>query len=176
MLKYLGTKRDDDHTGSEPVMIGRAGNDYLQTWATDAVLLRGGGGSDYLSGYYGDDIIKGGRGADVLSGSRGQDKLFGGRGSDDLWGGRESDFLRGGKGADTFHFSVLEVGTGVDRIGDFKPGKDIVALHAGRSEEDASLSYDPATGNVSATINHETSVIAKMDAGLALHDGDLLVV
>lgn len=164
MLKYLGTKCDDNHTGSEQIMLGRAGNDYLHAVS-------------------GPTLIRGGLGNDTLIGSASDDKIKGGRGDDTIWGADGSDKLWGGKGADTFNFSINSNGTkletGIDKIKDFVPGEDMVLVHiAGPSGADVSLSYDADTGNVS--VHHDgpgpqSYVVAKMKAGLDLHDGDLMV-
>lgn len=62
---------------------------------------------------------------DVLQGFRGHDAVAGGGGNDVIDGGAGNDVLSGGTGADTF---VFRAGMGVDRITDFQPGVDRIAV------------------------------------------------
>jgi Ca2+-binding RTX toxin-like protein len=63
--------------------------------------IRGGPGSDRLTGGGASDKIIGGPGADVLAGQGGDDWILGGPGQDRLLGGTGNDQLRGGSGEDT---------------------------------------------------------------------------
>ena len=80
----------DDHMELAPsvlvdaVLVGGAGNDYLQGGSAND-LLRGGTGIDELFGGFGDDILRGDRDDDQLHGGPGQDALYGGQGYDILW-------------------------------------------------------------------------------------------
>ena len=69
---------------------------------------------------------------DTLTGTTASDRLYGRGGDDILAGGAKKDILIGGPGADTFLFdTALGKGAGkagVDRIADFKPGLDHIAL------------------------------------------------
>ena len=103
---------------------GEGGNDaILGGGGADRFL--GGAGRDRILGGAGADRIEGGRGNDRLAGERGDDRLMGGKGADVLTGGRGNDKMLGGAGADTFRFAK---GFGKDRIADFRPGTDLLAL------------------------------------------------
>ena len=118
-------------------LYGADGTDALNGGALDD-LLDGGPGNDELFGASGDDRLIGGQGEDRLYGSDGRDILVGGQGADILNGGSGDDFLTGNAGDD-----FLTGGTGrdrfvlgpdsgaADRITDFKPGIDLLALRGG---------------------------------------------
>ncbi|MCA0858827.1 calcium-binding protein [Phaeobacter italicus] len=91
--------------------------------------LRGGHGSDRLSGDTGRDSLHGGNGDDVLLGGAGRDTLYGGNADDmlfggdyhdSLFGGNGDDDLLGGSGNDTLnggsHDDVLTGGAGTDHL------------------------------------------------------------
>ena len=91
------------------VIEGTAGNDFICGGPSQNVI-RGGdghdiifgrGGNDRLNGGDGADVLRGGRGADILRGFGGADELFGNGGADRLFGGKGADELRGGAGRDT---------------------------------------------------------------------------
>jgi hypothetical protein len=107
---------------------GEASDDAIQG-SNRADLLRGGCGGDTLSGGDAADRLEGGAGADLLLGGEGADRLTGGAGADVLAGGGGRDTLAGGGGADRFLFGVPGHGT-QDRIRDFTPGEDRIALPA----------------------------------------------
>lgn len=91
--------------------------------------ITGGSGNDEITGAIGNDTIDGGRGDDDLAGAEGTDTLDGGTSSDILRGGMGDDILKGGKGADQFFFGELDLGlNGLDRIRDFRPGKDSIVF------------------------------------------------
>jgi Ca2+-binding RTX toxin-like protein len=71
-------------------------------------VLSGMGGNDYLRGADGDDVLDGGAGADLLDGGFGHDTLTGGAGAD--------------------IFQISSPAQGGDRITDFQPGVDHIAL------------------------------------------------
>lgn len=83
---------------------------------------------DSLSGGDGDDRLFGGAGADVLEGRSGSDVLVGGGGNDSLAGNDGNDELTGGAGADSFAGSS---------------GDDV--FHAADAEADAQLNGGPGT-------------------------------
>lgn len=72
------------------VLHGTSGRDYLCGADAENVLI----------GFGGRDVLRGGQGNDVLVGGRGADKLFGGLGDDVIYGGRGKDRPRGGPGTD----------------------------------------------------------------------------
>ncbi len=80
---------------------------------------------DTLTGDSGDNKLFGHAGDDVLLGGDGSDNLFGGDDNDWLDGGNDDDVLDGGLGADQF---VFRSGSGSDRITDFAPGEDQLAI------------------------------------------------
>lgn len=75
-----------------------------------------------------DNILTGNGVANTLSGLAGRDTLWGGAGDDTLKGGAGIDRLTGGTGADTFVFDTLETWAQRDKITDFTPGSDKIAL------------------------------------------------
>lgn len=88
------------------------------------------GGDDSLTGSAGRDLMEGLGGNDSLTGGGGADRLKGGLGADLLDGGMGKDVLTGGAGADEFRFHAAAEGG--DRITDFVPGLDHIALdHTG---------------------------------------------
>lgn len=117
-----------DGGGGKDTLIGGAGGDDLKGGGgTDS--LEGGGGGDTLDGGGGRDALLGGGGRDDLRGGGGNDGLDGGGGNDTLTGGKGSDSLTGAAGADTFRFAAADfAAAATDRIADFTPGADRVAL------------------------------------------------
>lgn len=83
------------------VLIGGAGNDYID----------GRGGDDSLYGGDGNDTVLGGSGNDLISGDAGDDSLLGGDGADTIQGGSGNDTIDGGAGND-----ILSGGLGSDRF------------------------------------------------------------
>ena len=120
-------------TSGADLMLGFGGNDQLRGGQGDDSLfggsgrdhLRGNRGDDHLDGGDGRDKLHGGWGADALDGGAGRDRLIGGRGDDRLDGGADNDLMIGGGGDDTFLFRV---GSGDDRVADFRSGQDLIHL------------------------------------------------
>ncbi|MDB5337704.1 MAG: hemolysin-type calcium-binding protein, partial [Planctomycetaceae bacterium] len=79
--------------------FGGYGNDYLESYDGNDVLV-GGGGDDTLSGYGGNDQLWGGDGNDLLLGGNGNDDLMGEYGNDQLNGQAGTDRLWGSYGDD----------------------------------------------------------------------------
>jgi hypothetical protein len=156
-------------------------------------------GKDTLAGTGADDLIDGRGGADVISGLDGDDDLRGSGGGDRLSGGAGKDRLKGGPGGDDF---VFEAGLGpgnVDRIADFKPGKDTVilavdvfagldlgplagsAFRAGKNAADSTdrIIHDRKAGTLAFDIDGaggaDAVLFARLDRGLDLSAGDFLV-
>jgi Ca2+-binding RTX toxin-like protein len=90
----------------------------------------------------GNDKLVGGKGGDLLSGGRGRDVIKGGKGDDELSGGEGRDTLDGGKGSDTFVFTEWTMASGRDKIVDFKPGVDIIAIAPEWARQSAMLARD----------------------------------
>ncbi|MGL4960367.1 MAG: calcium-binding protein [Inquilinus sp.] len=132
---------DDDILGGTGIdqLEGQRGSDSID----------GGDGDDLIQGQAGDDLIDGGSDADRLDGGDGADTLTGGEGTDILIGGAGIDAIDGGAGADIlvgevqpatgtpplgqfaadgFIWAALD-GADDDRILDFFPGVDVLALH-----------------------------------------------
>jgi Ca2+-binding RTX toxin-like protein len=103
----------------------------------------------------------------ALLGGDGRDRIIGGKGDDRIEGNNGNDTLSGGAGADTFAFFEDSSFDGkADRILDFKPGKDKIALGeffdalgsevtsselrigTGALDSNDRLIYDPATGKL----------------------------
>jgi 5'/3'-nucleotidase SurE len=102
----------DDANGTVSIRTG-AGRDSVQAAADDAGRLHA------LLGD-GDDLFQGGAGRDRADGGAGKDLLSG--------GGAERDVLTGGADADTFLFAAASAAN--DRITDFAPGEDMIAVSA----------------------------------------------
>ena len=158
-------------------------------------------GKDVLAGTDADDLIDGRGGNDTISGGAGQDDLNGGRGRDRLAGGEDGDRLAGGPGSDSFVFdAALDRVGNVDRIADFRAGKDRIVLddavfaglgpgplpsgafHAGKAAADADdrIIHDRKAGTLAFDIDgiggEDAVVFARVDRGLDLSAGDFLVV
>ena len=82
------------------------------TGTPDGDTLTGDDGANDLSGLAGNDSLFGLGGIDILRGGPGADYLNGGAGG---------DRYDGGPGADVFAYDVVDLGTGLDRIVDFRP-------------------------------------------------------
>lgn len=105
-LEWLGYRQAGDSGGamygsdSSEGLLGGIGNDYLQAWGSDDVVI-GGPGNDRLFGSSGNDTLVGSAGDDVLAGDDGIDVYFWGRGQgndsivDYQGGGRSTINLRG---------------------------------------------------------------------------------
>lgn len=111
-------------------IYGKAGDDMLYGDDGDDVLW-GEAGSDILHGGNGNDTIMGGDGDDTILGNTGNDLIDAGAGDDRLAGGEGTDSLYGGAGNDIFVF--LDLGSGVDVVGDYQSGEklDITDLLTG---------------------------------------------
>ena len=81
-----------------------------------------------MLGRGGDELLRGGAGSDLLEGGRGADTLVGGAGD---------DLLSGGQGADRF---VMTQSSGADRILNFTPGQDVIAVIGAETMDDLILS------------------------------------
>ncbi|WP_194164628.1 M10 family metallopeptidase [Microvirga thermotolerans] len=157
------------------------------------------------TGGRGNDTITGNAAANVLKGGAGGDRLAGLGGNDALYGGGGNDVLTGGAGADVFVFdTVPNRSSNLDRIADFNPADDTIALdrsvfvalfplagtagHLDPSEfwtgtraHDPSdrIVYDAATGAISydadGTGRAAPVQFAQLGKGLALTAGDFLI-
>lgn len=141
----IGTNRADKLTGdgSANILTGGAGADSLF----------GGGGSDTASyataraavtaslqnvrlntgdaagdRYSSIENLVGSAYSDRLTGNTGANRIDGGRGNDIIDGGARSDILTGGAGSDRFMFSTALGSSNADRITDFDPRYDTIAL------------------------------------------------
>lgn len=185
MTLILGTA-DEDRISSgktNAIILGRGDDDYLVGLGNVPTFLFGMGGDDYLLGDYtpsldgvGNDHLYGGAGNDYLSGQGGEDHLHGGRGDDVLKGGEGADILRGGKGRDTFFFALNEA-DGVDRLRDFRHGKDIIKLGIGADEQmsAAAFSADVDFNEATGILQYKGEMIAKLGPGVTLDHTDFLV-
>ncbi|MGH2340541.1 hypothetical protein ACRC7T_03555 [Segnochrobactraceae bacterium EtOH-i3] len=141
----IGTSRADTLTGNAAanILTGGAGAD----------VLAGGGGRDTASyetaragvvanlqtarlntgdargdSYSSIENLVGSSYSDRLTGNTGTNRIDGGRGNDTLDGGARSDVLTGGAGSDRFVFSTALGSSNVDRLTDFDPRYDTIAL------------------------------------------------
>ncbi|MEP0323311.1 calcium-binding protein [Bauldia litoralis] len=177
--KFIGTKRSDDYEGNASVLIGKAGDDFLDSENHGEVWIWGGGGDDVL---WGDDAsgahLFGGRGRDTLLGSMGDDILKGGKGRDTLESYGGADIVKGGKGADRFVFWESDIASGVDTIRDFKHGVDKILVRSPSYE--GVVTYDEATGDLYFDADPgdgvSGQVFATMKAGLSFDNDDWGVI
>lgn len=139
-------------------------------------------GNDRLDGGSGDDVLKGGKGNDALSGDDGFDTLRGGSG-DDVF---------------SFFFSSEFPPEGYDKIKDFKPGQDHIALddfdsflppgyldkayfHKGKAAATADqvVIYDQKSGKIFYDADGNGAggqfLLAKVTADTKLHADDFFV-
>ena len=185
----VGGAVEDKITGVENIN-GGSGND----------LITGDGFINRLVGNAGDDRIGGGDGNDLLFGSLGRDRLAGGAGNDELHGGEGSDILRGGADSDTFFFDTRLGKNHIDKIKDFAPVVDTIALehdvfttlklgvlkgkffHAGSEAHDADdrVIYDEGTGALyydrDGTGGAVQVQFARLNAHLGIDASDFLIV
>jgi Ca2+-binding RTX toxin-like protein len=118
-----GRNRYDGFDGNDTLMGGSGGDRF-----------EGGAGADIFYSGKGADTLFGGGGKDSIAGGGGDDVLLGGGGDDTLLGVRGSDTLTGGDGNDRFVFALNAATNGkvdTDRITDYTPGDDVIALEAG---------------------------------------------
>ena len=175
--------------GGHDTLIGRGGSDTIYGGKGDDTVYAGRGndivvgadGNDTIIGGTGKDKLSGGKDEDVLDGGSGKDLLKGGRGKDLLDGGHGNDELRGGKGADIFHFSITADGNafGVDKIKNFKSGKDMILISVEGLNPEAEAIYHKGTGMVSVDIDGpgglDPVTIAKLKGRPDADDGDFLL-
>ncbi len=118
------------------IIRGTSGNDYIcagpgnnriSALAGDDIVIAG-GGDDRVAGGKGDDTLLGGSGKDRLRGGAGDDVLQGGDGDDLLKGQPGSDQLSGGDGNDD-----LRAGPGTDSV-DGGPGDDVANGQGGNDQ------------------------------------------
>ena len=110
--------------GGNDFITGNAGNDLLYGDAGNDTL-EGNAGNDTLYGGTGNDTLEGNAGNDLLYGDAGNDTLEGNAGNDTLVGGTGNDRLEGGEGNDAYVFSK---GDGEDRIFDANGLADEIRL------------------------------------------------
>ena len=118
-----GTNRADFIVGSllADTVIGRDGNDEIQTFL-DIDQVYAGDGDDTIQGGLDGDQLFGQNGEDNIIGGVDDDLMVGGPGDDHLFGGINDDQLMGNKGADYFN-----CGEGVDEVKDYNPAQgDII--------------------------------------------------
>ena len=97
-------------------MSGTESGDTYYASDQSAIIFRGLGGNDFITGSIANDLLYGDAGNDTLEGNAGNDTLVGGTGN---------DRLEGGEGNDTYIFSK---GDGEDRIFDANGLADEVRL------------------------------------------------
>ncbi|MDJ0517960.1 MAG: calcium-binding protein [Trichodesmium sp. MO_231.B1] len=162
-------------------LVGGNGHDYLYGQSDQDTLI-GGNGDDYLSGSYGSDMLQAGMGTDTvhggshndnIDGGMGDDLMTGGDGNDTLLGGKGYDTMSGNAGADTF---ILGGNYKTDTITDFNSteGDKIEidnSIYGFSSLND--LSFDSATGELTAPTAVETIAILQNPVGFAISSDNI---
>jgi hypothetical protein len=137
--------RLDGGRGADTMTGGRGDDHYRVDDPGDRVIERRGGGDDSvdssvtfslrhqhiealtLTGHHAIDGT-GNRLANTIHGNRAANTLDGGAGDDTLAGGGGIDLLTGGRGRDVFLFDTRPGRANADRIADFDPARDRIAL------------------------------------------------
>ena len=165
-----------------------------------AISGTGNAAANQMTGNAASNVIDGGGGNDTLEGKGGNDHLIGGAGRDVLSGGLGRDVLVGGKGKDSFLFGEALGRAHVDRIEDFRPGKDKILLDSsmlggivegklgkkafveGNAAKDGKdrVIYNEAKGKLSFDADGKGGakavLFARVDKGLELSHSDFLIV
>ena len=175
MVTYVGTLAADSHSGTENIMYGLDGDDFLEVNGNSFAILYGGEGNDnlnFLDGTNSGGDIYGGSGNDYIDGDaivdinddmygdEGNDTVSSYGGSDSLYGGQGNDFLSAGDGADELYGGqdndvldagaendYLDGGQGTDRL-DGGLGDDVLY---GADGDDSNTTISVGTGSSSFT-------------------------
>ena len=152
--------------GDTIIEFANEGTDTVQTALTSYTLrpnvenlVYTGGGSFAGVGSAENNAITGGAGADTLSGLDGNDILT---------GGASADLLIGGNGADQFRYLGGE--TGYDRIIDFTPGSDQIALALSGFARTATVAFVSGAGAVAGSTN--STFLYDTNTGIVSYDAD----
>ncbi|MCB2082306.1 MAG: M10 family metallopeptidase C-terminal domain-containing protein [Rickettsiales bacterium] len=168
-------------TGAD-TLIGGEGADYLQgnqgmdsidggtgddeiRGGKDSDTITAGAGNDWINGNIGNDTVDAGDGNDVVRGGKDADTLYGAAGDDTIYGDLGNDFMLGGDGSDAFVFGQ---NSGVDTVGDFVQGEDVIQLATDYyiSTEDALAALVYQTDAVSLDLGNgnEIHIMGSYDA------------
>jgi Ca2+-binding RTX toxin-like protein len=154
-------------------------NDYVTGFELGAEIVGGQGSLDvnhlsYSLGRYGaddgNDRLVGTSGRDRIFGHDGSDTISGKAGSDWLVGGLGRDRLAGGRGNDTFVFNDLS--KGFDRVVDFKPGADHIALDSGQFAALSKGGLLAQAFEVGSSFDSGSQLLYKEGSGKLYYDGD----
>jgi len=173
--------------GADTMAAGAGDDTYVVDNAGDMVTEAAAGGTDTiqtgLSSYTltaanVENLSFTGAGGFTGVGNGLANALTGGSGSDVLDGGAGNDTLTGGAGADTFRFDTLpNASTNVDRITDFTPGSDHIALDhtiftllGGAGALDASMLR--AGNNITTAADANDFLIYNSKTGALYYDAD----
>nr|WP_314085243.1 calcium-binding protein [uncultured Shinella sp.] len=173
MVTYVGTLAADNHTGTEDIMYGLDGDDFLEVNGKSYAILYGGEGNDtlnFLDGTSSGGDIYGGSGDDFIDGDfevainddmygdEGNDTINAYGGSDSLYGGQGNDLLRAGTGSDELyggqHDDVLDAGDD----NDFLDGGEGTDRLDGGLGDDALYGGDGDDTNVEITVGTSSNV------------------
>ena len=115
-------------------MSGTESGDTYYASDQSAIIFRGLGGDDFITGSIANDLLYGDAGDDTLWGNAGNDTLYGGTGNDTLYGNAGNDLLYGDAGNDTLEGNAgndtLVGGTGNDRL-EGGEGNDVYVFSKG---------------------------------------------
>jgi Ca2+-binding RTX toxin-like protein len=107
----VGSAFDDSIISDAPVLNGGAGNDYIYVFGGGNVTIDGGAGNDTIDADDGADVLNGGSGDDSVIGYGGDDQITLGDGDDYSAAGDGNDTIDGGAGADE-----IRAGSGNDTL------------------------------------------------------------
>lgn len=189
-----GGDGDDELWGGpgNGLLFGGNGNDFI-VGGYDKDTLNGGAGDDQLFGDDGvpgtsnglssdADVLRGGEGDDYLYGGLGDDTLYGGNGSDVLVGATGDDVLVGGLGADHFFFGSAEpdyepqgMNTGIDTIVGFGDD-DIIDVRFANWKESRGLRERDLDSNGDGLVSDADDLVAFLAGNLELDLGSGIVI
>lgn len=154
-------------------------SDYVTGFELGAEIVGGQGSLDInhmsfgLSRYGANDssnMLTGTSGRDRIFGYGGSDTISGKAGGDWLVGGLGRDQLTGGGGNDTFVFNDLS--KGLDRIVDFKPGADHIAVDSAVFTAFVKGDLPSTALEIGGSFDADSQLLYKQGSGKLYYDGD----
>lgn len=160
---YTGAA-DNDLVSVENILLENSADIVVNlSNQTEAFVVGGGNGNDFITGGSGNDSISGGDGNDTIDGGTGADQMVGGTG-DDVFGADDSFGASGSSEAPTFVNYGLDGNLTIDDIFTFANGVDVVS-DFGNGLDKLDAFFVGSVQNVSAFLDlgnsiNPTSVLA----------------